>query len=97
MSSNLEKDNGLKGPEKVIAICKKLGGKVYINAIGGRELYNREHFQHNKLELFFLQMGPVTYPQFRGIFTPNLSIIDVMMFNSQERISHLLHEYTLVD
>jgi hypothetical protein len=97
VSSSLKKDNNLKGSEKVIAICKSLDGKVYINAIGGKELYNQEHFQQNELELFFLQMGPVTYPQLRGDFVPNLSIIDIMMFNSQERISRLLNEYKLVD
>jgi hypothetical protein len=97
VSSNLKKDHNLKGAEKVVAICKTLNGKAYINAIGGKELYKEELFLQNKMELCFLQMSAVTYPQFHGIFVPNLSIIDVMMFNSQERISHLLHEYTLVD
>lgn len=97
VSSSLQKDNSLKGPEKVIAICKNLSGTTYINAIGGKELYKSELFQQNKMELCFLEMSTVTYPQFRGIFVPTLSIIDVMMFNSQEQISHLLHEYTLVD
>jgi hypothetical protein len=96
VSSKIQKDNNLKGSEKVLAICKQLGGTTYINAIGGRELYQRENFQKNGMDLLFLQMGPVVYPQFHGEFIPNLSIIDVMMFNPKETILQLLDEYTLI-
>ena len=41
-------------------------------------------------------MKPETYPQFKNEFVPNLSIIDVMMFNSPENIRRLLSSYELV-
>lgn len=96
MSSKIEKENSLKGPEKIMMICKKMGGSAYINPIGGKELYDEGEFQKNKLQLFFLQMGTTTYPQFKGEFIPNLSIVDIMMFNSQEQISRLLKDYILI-
>ncbi len=96
VSSQIEKDNSLRGPEKVITICKQLGADVYINAIGGQELYDKTHFNKNGLNLFFLQMGKVDYPQFHNEFAPNLSIIDVLMFNSPTQISRFLQEYILV-
>ena len=40
----LEKNNELRAQDKVIHICKKLGGTKYINAIGGQELYSGADF-----------------------------------------------------
>ena len=84
VSSDIEKDNSLRGPEKVIAICKGMGADVYVNAIGGQKLYDRQRFRDEGLQLFFLQMGQVAYRQYQNEFVPNLSIIDVMMFNTPE-------------
>ena len=41
-------------------------------------------------------MNAVEYAQFGHPFTPNLSIIDVLMFNSKTKVRELLHAYTLV-
>lgn len=96
ISSDIPKNNSLRGVEKVVSICKQLEGNTYINAIGGRELYDREYFRQHGLELFFLQMKSTVYPQFRGEFVPYLSIIDVMMFNSRNTLSLFLQDYMLV-
>jgi len=37
-----------------------------------------------------LEMQDIVYEQFRGPFVPALSILDVMMFNSPERIQNWL-------
>lgn len=95
ISSELKKDSALRGQEKILAICHELGGSHYINMPGGKELYDREIFAASGIQLSFLQPNPVTYQQF-GVFVPNLSIIDVMMFNSQEQCTKLLEEYELV-
>jgi hypothetical protein len=89
LSSSLEIDPRLKGEKKVIAINKKMNSSVYINAIGGQSLYSREEFLKNQIDLKFIQTMPVQYSQFQNEFVPNLSIIDVMMFNTREKI----HEY----
>ena len=96
MSSEIEKDETLKGQDRVIAINRLLGSKHYINPIGGMELYSKEAFRKTGIELSFLRMRPVIYKQYDNEFAPNLSIIDVMMFNSREKIKELLGEYDLL-
>ena len=85
-----------KAQDKVIALCKALNATEYLNPIGGAELYDRAAFRGAGLDLFFLKMGDVRYPQFNDAFVPSLSIIDVMMFNSVERIYELLPQHALV-
>ena len=95
ISSNIDKNNMLKGEDKVIEICEKLGGTEYYNAVGGRTLYTSEHFEKKGIQLRFLETKNVFYKQYGGKFTPNLSIIDIMMFNSVEEIKALLRSFTL--
>lgn len=96
MSSSVNKDNSLKGQGKILDICRVLQADRYINAIGGQELYNHDEFAQNGIELKFLQPNIVSYQQHKHEFVPNLSIIDMMMFNGKERTKKLLNEYTLV-
>jgi hypothetical protein len=95
LSSDIEKDNSLKGEEKIIEICKKRNADTYINAIGGKELYHDEHFKKENMELKFLKTGDVHYKMFDYEFVPSLSIIDVMMFNSVDEVTTLLENYRL--
>jgi len=96
MSSEIEKDETLKGQDRVIEINRLLGSTHYINPIGGMELYCKEVFRKAGIELSLLKMRPVIYKQYDNEFVPNLSIIDVMMFNSREKIKELLGEYDLL-
>ena len=96
VSSQVDINHELKGQDKVIAICKKMNATTYINAIGGQELYSKEVFKNNGIELSFLKSKEIVYPQFDHQFVPWLSIIDVMMFNSKEKISDYLNQYTII-
>lgn len=96
VSSDLDKDTALKGQDKVIAICRLLGATEYYNAIGGRELYSYEAFREHGLQLKFVETKNIVYQQFDNTFQPNLSIIDVMMFNSRDKIREYLEAYTLI-
>ena len=97
MSSDIQKDNSLKGEDKILEICEKLNGSHYVNAIGGRELYNKNTFASKGIDLCFLSMKEIKYPQFsRDVFHPNLSIIDVLMFNSKETIQEYLNMFELI-
>lgn len=96
ISSLLKKDDSLKAEARVIEINKILGSDCYINPIGGLELYSQRVFRENNIELQFIKMKHVEYPQFKGNFIPRLSIIDVLMYNSRERIKELLDEYELM-
>jgi len=96
LSSELKKDNTLKGQDKIIDICKNLGAATYINSIGGQTLYSKEDFNEAGINLKFLQTNQITYQQFKSLFIPQLSIIDILMFNSVAEIKSLLNKYQLV-
>ena len=96
ISSDINKNNLLKGKDKVLEICKKTNALDYINAIGGIELYNKEEFIENNIKLCFLKTKKVEYNQFDDNFIPGLSIIDILMFNSPEEINIMLNKFELV-
>ncbi|MFS0919253.1 WbqC family protein [Brevibacillus sp. 179-C 1.1 NHS] len=91
----IEKSN-LKGQNRIIEICKAIGATEYINAIGGRELYDKEFFSLNSITLSFVETDGIVYKQFNNEFVPYLSIIDSMMFLSKEEIISLVHKYKLI-
>lgn len=95
VSSEIGIDHELKGPDKVIALCKAVGATTYINAIGGMELYSKETFREKGVELKFIKSRPFEYPQFGNEFVPWLSIIDVMMFNPVSTIHGQLPQQDL--
>lgn len=96
ISSTVNINHKLKGKDKVIAICKEFNADYYINSIGGINLYSKEEFLRNKITLQFIKSKNIYYKQFDNEFVPWLSIIDVMMFNSQDEIKKLLNEYDLI-
>lgn len=95
-SSDIEKNNDLKAQDKVLEICNILQANKYINAIGGQELYSKEIFSKNKIELNFLKTKLVEYKQFSDQFVAYLSIIDILMFNDKEKIIHYLNDLELI-
>jgi hypothetical protein len=92
-SSELDKTPGLKGQQKVVDICRRLGITHYINSIGGLDLYDPQIFRRAGIELSFLRARPVTYTQAGQPHVPFLAIIDVLMFNSFEQTKPLLNEF----
>lgn len=53
-SGDLEIDRSLRGQSRILAIAKRLGASEYINAPGGRALYDQREFEKNGLTLRFL-------------------------------------------
>lgn len=86
----------LKAEDRVIDICLQENTKVYLNAIGGQELYSYSNFRSHGIELKFLIPGDISYQQFGYPFVHSLSIIDVLMFNKPEAVYRLVGEYKLV-
>lgn len=87
----------LKAEQKILNICLQEGATAYINPIGGTELYSKQFFLENAIDLFFLRSKEIRYDQNIKTFVPSLSIIDAMMFNSPEFISEtMLNEYDLL-
>jgi hypothetical protein len=96
ISSTIDIDHTLKSQDKVLSLCREQNADVYINSIGGVELYDKGIFKQNNIELNFIKTNPIQYKQFQNEFIPWLSIIDVMMFNSKEQIKEYLNKYTLI-
>ena len=96
-TSDLYQDAQSKGQDRIIEICKDQQATHYVNPIGGMELYSKPVFEENGLRLSFIKTKEITYRQFNANeHLPFLSIIDVMMFNSQESIKSFLGNYDLV-
>lgn len=95
-SSEIEKNNDLKFDARIMDICKRVGADHYINAIGGQELYDKDKFATEGIKLSFIDTDDIEYKQFDKEFVPNLSIIDVLMFNSKDEIKTMLDAYKLV-
>ena len=96
LSSEMDQDRSLRGQDRVLDISKRLGANHYCNAIGGQELYSKEIFHKDGIELHFVKTHFVVYQQFKNEFVPGLSIIDVMMFNSPKEIQAMLEDYELL-
>ncbi len=96
ISSTVNIDHTLKGTDKVLALCTSFDAHTYINPIGGLELYSKESFREQGIKLNFIKSKPFEYEQFGQEFVPWLSIIDVLMFNLNDKIKKDLLEYELI-
>lgn len=95
----IESDNTLRVQERAVLKLKNLkslGANHFINPIGGKNIYTKDFFQENGFILNFLKTNDLTYDQWGNEFVSNLSIIDVLMFNSKTEIIDLLTQYELV-
>lgn len=93
--SSLDINHELKSQKRILAICKYLNADTYINAIGGKELYDKASFEKEGIDLKFIQPNNIEYKQFNHNFVPWLSIIDILMFNDIEKVKSYLNEYEL--
>lgn len=66
MSSEIPNKKKLTGGSRLIQICKELGASSYVNAPGGKELYDSKDFVSEGINLQFMN-------DFKG---NNLSILD---------------------
>ena len=93
ISSTILIDHNLKAEKKVVEICRARNADSYLNPIGGSQLYNKDRFKEQGIDLNFLKTANFQYKQFNNEFIPFLSIIDVMMFNSTEKITEYLNTF----
>lgn len=82
-STNYSNQN-LKGQDRIIDICKLNQAETYVNPIGGTDLYSKDDFKKEKIELKFLKMNDDL---------PKLSIIDVLMNYSKVDILKMLEQF----
>jgi WbqC-like protein family len=80
----------LSAEERVIGICQAVGADELINAPGGVALYHPDKFSEKGIKLTFQTYVNMIYPCGHYQFESGLSIIDVMMWNSCEKIKSYL-------
>lgn len=93
-SSDLKKDDSLKGQARVLEICDKFNATTYINLPGGKDLYNSGDFATHNIELKFITPNIKPYKQFESDFVAKLSILDILMFLSIDAIRNKFGECT---
>ncbi|MFV0363050.1 MAG: WbqC family protein [Suipraeoptans sp.] len=87
----------LKRERKIYDLCKRMKADSYYNAAGGQKLYSYKDFENQGIRLGFIKTRNIRYEQFNKEFEPNLSIIDVIMFNDINRIKEFLKEFDLIE
>lgn len=95
-SSLIYQNTNKKAQERILDICLQEKADHYINPIGGLDLYYKEAFAKENMQMNFIKSLSFEYKQFKNEFVPWLSIIDVLMFNSKEEINKFLDNYELV-
>lgn len=96
-SSSIYNNQTLSGPDRIVSICQKEDCTTYINAIGGKELYNSLHFNELGIELKFLKTKEFSYLQIGDNFTSHLSIIDNLMFQNRQDLMDSLNQFELIN
>lgn len=86
-SENITEQN--KG-EGLIEISKYYGATNYVNAIGGKKLYNKSDFAKKNLNLLFVDMGDVEFSN------KYASILDLLLTYPKEHLEEQIKKYTLI-
>ena len=97
-SDTVPQTKNLKGVDRIYSICKAHNALTYLNAQGGTELYNKFDFSQEGLKLHFLipKTNALEYKQLNtAVFTPWLSVIDVLMNNSKAQCQKMLNSFSL--
>jgi hypothetical protein len=97
VSSSVVADHDLLSQDRVLSICEALNANTYVNPIGGVELYSSEDFAGVGYDLKFINTDTIEYAQFGSSFVPWLSILDLLMFNSEDQIKEFIqNQYELL-
>jgi len=76
-------------------ICGALNASLYVNPPGGREIFDTADFTAEGTQLRYLEPTLPKYTQKRTDFVRGLSIIDALMWNSQEDVLAMIRDYEL--
>ena len=94
---NLQYDIPHSADEWGLNVCKAIPGVTeYWNAPGGKAFFSEQKYKSAGIQLCFQKMNAISYRQKQKEFEPNLSILDLMMFNSVEAIQQMMHNFILL-
>lgn len=86
-------DPTMNAQERILAICESLGARKYINLPGGRKLYDERSFMARGIEIEFRDLPALTYSCVGYEFIPNLSVLDLLMWNEPAKILEHLERH----
>lgn len=75
-----------------LEIATQLGAERYLNPMGGRALFDPARYTARGVQLDFLQMPSFSYPSGPWDPVPDLSIVDVLMWNEPAHVRRVLLE-----
>lgn len=96
-SSSKYSNSELGRADRLADICVQEGSDHYINASGGRQLYDQSMFDPFGIKLSFLEPELMPYKQGNFDFVPGLSILDVLMNNSLEVANEMVRSGGVTD
>ncbi len=89
---SLELESIEKPGDWAFRISQALGANEYVNPPGGEALFDKEQFTKRNINLIIRHFPLFTYESPGFKFIPNLSIIDVLMWNAPEEVKKYLDE-----
>lgn len=81
--------------ERLAKICEELSAKTYINAIGGKHLYDKNEFAERGIELQFLKPEGFNDHNLQSSLI-NMSILHILMYKSITEVKELLELFELI-
>lgn len=94
-SSKIDYDRSGDGQSKILSLCSKLETEQYLNAIGGKELYNLDVFSKQGVKLNFIEMETELVAELIG--EPHISMLHTLFNYKPEVIKASLMKYRLVN
>lgn len=97
-ASLVEYDNTQDAKNKLYQFCDIFNSNEYINTIGGKDLYKKDEFIKQGIELRFISSCEFEYNQFNNNsdFESNLSMIDILMNESKKDIIKKLNLFRMI-
>ncbi|MFB0565195.1 MAG: WbqC family protein [Candidatus Aminicenantaceae bacterium] len=77
------------GTERLIDLCKHVGGDIYLSGKDGAKYLNLDKFKEEGIKVIFQDYNHPQYPQLYGSFEPYLSVIDLLFNCGQKSLSIL--------
>jgi len=86
--------DSVEGPgDWALRISQSLNAHEYVNPPGGEQLFDRQKFAANQIKLTIRNLPTLQYDCPGYQFEPNLSILDVLMWNEREEVKRYLDEH----
>ncbi|WP_083336797.1 WbqC family protein [Polaromonas sp. JS666] len=97
LSSASYDNRHLSGQDRVLDICETEEAGTYVNAIGGKAIYDPAAFARRGIDLRFISTSSFDYSQAAPKFVPHLSIIDLLMQVGFTGAKQHLQSYELIE